>query len=53
MWGWEKPDYVRSEQHRAFLIKRYNQNRPAEQHVHNMSELNKALLDNEIKAIKI
>ena len=50
-WGWEKakPSNVRSKEHQAFLIKEYNKNRPKENHVKDMAELNRALLDNEIK----
>tara|TARA_R100000278_G_scaffold103053_1_gene79491 strand:+ start:278 stop:466 length:189 start_codon:yes stop_codon:yes gene_type:complete len=52
MWGWEKPEHIRSKEHRKFLIERYNENRPEEEHVHTMSELNRALLDNEIEMLK-
>ena len=45
-------DYMRSEEHRKFLIEQYNRNRPIEDHVHSMEELNRALLTNEIRAIK-
>ena len=45
-------DYMRSEEHIEFLIEQYNRNRPIEDHVHSMEELNRALLTNEIKAIK-
>ena len=50
-WGWEKgkPSNIRSREHQAFLIKEYNKNRPEEDHVKDMAELNRALLDNEIK----
>ena len=51
MWGWEKPEHIRSKKHIEFLIKTYNENRPEEEHVHSMSELNRALLDNEIKKL--
>ena len=51
MWGWEKPEYIRSQEHREFLIKSYNENRPEEEQVHSMSELNRALLDNELKKL--
>ena len=50
-WGWEKvqPSNVRSKEHQAFLIKEYNKNRPEHLQVNNMSELNRALLTNEVK----
>ena len=51
LWGYEEPEYSRSEEHRKFLIEQYNRNRPTEEHVHNMTELNRALLTNEIKAL--
>jgi len=52
MWGFEEPEYIRSEEHRKFLIKEYNRNRPIEKHVHTMAQLNRALLTNEIKELK-
>tara|TARA_R100000988_G_C3985810_1_gene159647 strand:- start:217 stop:801 length:585 start_codon:yes stop_codon:yes gene_type:complete len=51
LWGFEEPEYMRSKEHRKFLIEQYNRNRPAEEHVHNMTELNRALLTNEINAL--
>ena len=48
MWGWDEPTYQRSEEHRKFLIQKYNKNRPKEEHVHTMAQLNRALLTNEI-----
>ena len=50
-WGWEngKPSNIRSREHQAFLIKEYNKNRPEEDHVKDMAELNRALLDNDIQ----
>jgi len=42
---------MRSEEHRKFLIEQYNRNRPAEEHVHTMAQLNRALLTNEINAL--
>ena len=48
MWGFEEPDYIRDEKHRKFLIEQYNRNRPFNEHVHSMEELNRALLTNEI-----
>jgi len=51
MWGYEEPNHMRSEEHRKFLIEQYNRNRPAEEHVHTMAQLNRALLTNEIKAL--
>jgi hypothetical protein len=52
-WGWEKgqPSNIRSEEHQKFLIEQYNRNRPIEKQVKNMAELNRALLDNEIKSL--
>lgn len=52
-WGWEKgqPSNMRSEEHQKFLIEQYNRNRPIEKQVKNMAELNRALLDNEIKSL--
>ena len=51
MWGYEEPNHMRSEEHRKFLIEQYNRNRPTEEHVHNMAQLNRALLTNEINAL--
>ena len=51
MWGFEEPNHMRSEEHRKFLIEQYNRNRPTEEHVHNMAQLNRALLTNEINAL--
>ena len=51
MWGYEEPNHMRSEEHRKFLIEQYNRNRPTEEHVHTMAQLNRALLTNEIKAL--
>tara|TARA_R110002012_G_scaffold2179_1_gene10420 strand:- start:5782 stop:6381 length:600 start_codon:yes stop_codon:yes gene_type:complete len=51
MWGYEEPEHARSKEHIKFLIEQYNRNRPSEEHVHNMTELNRALLTNEIKAL--
>lgn len=50
-WGWEKgqPLNMRSEEHQKFLIEQYNRNRPIEDHVKDMAELNRALLNNEVK----
>jgi len=50
-WGWEKgnPSNMRSKEHQAFLIQEYNKNRPEKDHVKDMAELNRALLDNEIQ----
>ena len=50
-WGWEegKPSNMRSKEHQEFLIKEYNKNRPKENHVKNMAELNRALLDLPLK----
>ena len=52
-WGWEKyvPHEIRGKEHQEFLISFYNANRPKEEQVSNMAELNRALLDNEIKAL--
>jgi hypothetical protein len=53
MWGWEEQSsHSRSKEHREYLIEQYNRNRPPEQHVNTMEELNRALLDNEINNIK-
>lgn len=41
---------MRSKDHEKFLVDQYNRNRKAKDHVKNMAELNRALLDNEIKA---
>jgi hypothetical protein len=51
MWGFNDPERMRSKEHRKFLIDQYNRNRPVDQHVKNMDELNRALLTNEIKAL--
>ena len=51
MWGYESPTYARSEEHRKFLINKYNEGRPEEEHVHTMAELNRALLTNEINSL--
>lgn len=50
-WGWEaqKPTNMRSKEHQAFLIKKYNQGRPQSERVKTMAELNKALKTNDIK----
>ena len=50
-WGWEKsqPSNMRSKEHQAFLIKEYNKNRPEHLQVSDMAELNRALLDTEVK----
>jgi len=50
-WGWEdcQPSNMRSKEHQKFLIEQYNRNRPIDKQVKNMAELNRALLDNEIK----
>ena len=47
----EESKYIRSKEHRKFLIEQYNRNRPADKHVHSMEELNRALLTEEINAI--
>lgn len=52
MWGFEEPNYIRGEKHRKFLIEQYNRNRPLNEHVSNMTELNRALLTNEINNLK-
>tara|TARA_R100000808_G_C2063489_1_gene93910 strand:- start:273 stop:458 length:186 start_codon:yes stop_codon:yes gene_type:complete len=53
-WGWysEKPISVRSKEHQAFLINKYNTGRPLAEQVKNMTELNRALLTNEINNLK-
>ena len=50
IWGFEQPEYIRSKEHREFLIGVYNKNRPSNQQVHSMEELHRALLVNDIKA---
>jgi hypothetical protein len=45
--------HTRSKEHREFLIEQYNRNRPVEQHVKDMAELNRALLTSEIKYLGI
>ena len=54
MWGWDAPEpkYSRSEAHRKTLIKTYNKNRPKHKQVKTMAELNRALMTEEIKALK-
>ncbi|BAQ92978.1 hypothetical protein [uncultured Mediterranean phage uvMED] len=51
MWGYEQPEGMRGKEHVSFLIEQYNRNRPHGEHVHSMTELNRALLTNEIKAL--
>ena len=48
-WGWEKqsPMGMRSEDHIAFLLKRYNEGKPESEHVTTMAQLNRALLKEE------
>jgi hypothetical protein len=41
----------RSKEHQEFLIEQYNRNRPVDQQVRDMGELNRALLSTEIKYI--
>ena len=41
----------RSKEHQEFLIEQYNRNRPVDQQVRDMGELNRALLNTEIKYI--
>ena len=36
------------EEHEQWLIDQYNRNRPAEEHVKNIAEFNRAMLDKEI-----
>ncbi len=50
-WGWEKgkPSNMRSKDHIKFLIEQYNRNRPIDKQVKDMAELNKALMNNDIK----
>ena len=54
LWGWEtqKPTNVRSKEHQAFLINKYNSSRPLAERVKSMAELNRALLTNEINNLK-
>ena len=43
-WGFnDEPQNIRSEEHRNYLITKYNKDRPEEQHVRTMEELTKAL----------
>jgi len=48
-WGWEnqRPLNMRSEEHIAFLLKRYNEGKPESEHVKTMAQLNRALLEEE------
>ena len=48
-WGWEKqpPMGMRSEDHIAFLLKKYNEGKPESEHVTTMAQLNRALLKEE------
>tara|TARA_Y100001938_G_scaffold136370_1_gene199164 strand:+ start:921 stop:1109 length:189 start_codon:yes stop_codon:yes gene_type:complete len=48
-WGWEQqtPMGMRSEEHIAFLLKRYNEGKPESEHVTTMAQLNRALLKEE------
>ena len=46
-----KDNTIRSEEHQKYLIEQYNRNRPVDQQVSNMAELNRALLDTEIKYV--
>ena len=48
-WGWERqaPMGMRSKDHIAFLLKKYNEGKPKENHVDTMAELNRALLKDE------
>ena len=46
-----KDNTIRSKEHQDFLIEQYNRNRPADQQVSDMAELNRALLDTEIKYV--
>ena len=50
MWGYEFR-LMLVEEHRKFLINKYNEGRPEEEHVHKMAELNRALLTNEINSL--
>jgi len=47
----KKTTYVRSKEHREFLIEQYNRNRPTDKQVHSMEDLNRALLTEEINAL--
>ena len=48
----QEPKYARSEEHRKMLINTYNKNRPKEKQVSTMAELNRALMTEELKALK-
>ena len=43
---------MRSEEHEKFLIDQYNRNRPVKDHIKDMAELNRVLLDGEIFKLK-
>tara|TARA_R100001015_G_C4562673_1_gene122231 strand:- start:420 stop:602 length:183 start_codon:yes stop_codon:yes gene_type:complete len=43
VWGWNEPTYQRSKDHREYLIQNYNKDKPEDQHVHTIEELNNAL----------
>ena len=47
--SWEKqtPMGMRSEEHIAFLLKRFNEGKPKSEHVTTMAQLNRALLKEE------
>ncbi len=49
--GEGKDTTSRSKEHQEFLIEQYNRNRPVDQQVRDMGELNRALLNTEIKYI--
>jgi hypothetical protein len=48
-WGWEKqnPIGMRSEEHIAFLLSKYNEGKPESEHLTTMAQLNRALLKEE------
>jgi len=46
-----KDNTIRSKEHQEYLIEQYNRNRPVDQQVSDMAELNRALLSTEIKYI--
>ena len=48
-WGWEKqsPLGMRSKEHVAFLLKKYNEGKPESEHLTTMAQLNRALLKEE------
>ena len=48
-WGWERqaPMGMRSKDHIAFLLSKYNEGKPESEHLTTMAQLNRALLKEE------